>query len=159
MYVCMFLSYWEVRVRLCVVCTRLMVDSLSDSKSWRVYGRNAEEVKSALLAAHPGLTVILNPEKPRRNSFEVTLLDGGKGKFPSLTGSKLECCEQLSRLQSPQEWQHSQPSVSTWCFYSFIMAGICWHRIYSTFMSYAVLFLFCSSRNVSVDWNKEGATS
>ncbi|TKS72333.1 Selenoprotein H [Collichthys lucidus] len=36
------------------------------------------EVKSALLAAHPGLTVVLNPEKPRRNSFEITLLDGGK---------------------------------------------------------------------------------
>ncbi|CAG5990663.1 unnamed protein product [Menidia menidia] len=42
-----------------------------------VYGRNAEEVKAALLAAHPGLTVVLNPEKPRRNSFEITLLDGG----------------------------------------------------------------------------------
>uniref|UniRef100_A0A3B5K0Y1 Selenoprotein H n=1 Tax=Takifugu rubripes TaxID=31033 RepID=A0A3B5K0Y1_TAKRU len=40
-----------------------------------VYGRNAEAVKSALLAAHPGLTVVLNPEKPRRNSFEITLLD------------------------------------------------------------------------------------
>uniref|UniRef100_A0A3B4UN35 Selenoprotein H n=1 Tax=Seriola dumerili TaxID=41447 RepID=A0A3B4UN35_SERDU len=38
--------------------------------------RNAEEVKSALLAAHPGLTVVLNPEKPRRKSFEITLLDG-----------------------------------------------------------------------------------
>lgn len=43
-----------------------------------MYGRNAEEVKSALLAARPGLTVVLNPEKPRRNSFEITLLDGGK---------------------------------------------------------------------------------
>uniref|UniRef100_A0A3Q3AIJ8 Selenoprotein H n=1 Tax=Kryptolebias marmoratus TaxID=37003 RepID=A0A3Q3AIJ8_KRYMA len=41
-----------------------------------VYGRNAEEVKSALLAARPTLTVVLNPEKPRRNSFEITLLDG-----------------------------------------------------------------------------------
>ncbi|KAM3612883.1 uncharacterized protein V6R79_016327 [Siganus canaliculatus] len=36
------------------------------------------EVKSALLAAHPGLTVVLNPDKPRRNSFEITLRDGGK---------------------------------------------------------------------------------
>lgn len=45
-----------------------------------MYGRNAEEVKSALLAAHAGLTVVLNPEKPRRNSFEITLLDGGKGE-------------------------------------------------------------------------------
>ncbi|CAB1435596.1 unnamed protein product [Pleuronectes platessa] len=40
--------------------------------------RNAEEVKSALLAAHPGLTVILNREKPRRKSFEITLQDGVK---------------------------------------------------------------------------------
>lgn len=43
-----------------------------------MYGRNAGEVKSALLAAHPGLTVVLNPEKPRRNSFEITLVDGEK---------------------------------------------------------------------------------
>lgn len=50
------------------------------SKSWRVYGRNAQEVKSALLAAHPELTVVLNPEKPRRNSFEITLVDGEKGE-------------------------------------------------------------------------------
>uniref|UniRef100_A0A667XVU7 Selenoprotein H n=1 Tax=Myripristis murdjan TaxID=586833 RepID=A0A667XVU7_9TELE len=40
-----------------------------------VYGRNAEAVKAALLAAHPDLTVVLNPEKPRRNSFEITLVD------------------------------------------------------------------------------------
>uniref|UniRef100_A0A3Q3KP04 Selenoprotein H n=1 Tax=Mastacembelus armatus TaxID=205130 RepID=A0A3Q3KP04_9TELE len=45
---------------------------------YSMYGRNAEEVKSALLAAHPELTVVLNPEKPRRNSFEITLLDGDK---------------------------------------------------------------------------------
>uniref|UniRef100_A0A8C8DQ77 Uncharacterized protein n=1 Tax=Oryzias sinensis TaxID=183150 RepID=A0A8C8DQ77_9TELE len=45
-----------------------------------VYGRNAEEVKSALLAARPELTVVCNPEKPRRNSFEITLLDGAKGE-------------------------------------------------------------------------------
>lgn len=45
-----------------------------------MYGRNAEEVKTAILAAHPELTVILNPEKPRRNSFEITLVDGGKGE-------------------------------------------------------------------------------
>lgn len=45
-----------------------------------MYGRNAEEVKAALLAAHPGLAVVLNPEKPRRNSFEITLLDASKGE-------------------------------------------------------------------------------
>ena len=49
-----------------------------------MYGRNAEEVKSALLAAHPDLTVVLNPEKPRRNSFEITLLEGGKGEEDKL---------------------------------------------------------------------------
>jgi len=43
-----------------------------------VYGRNAEGVRVALLAVHPELKVILNPEKPRRNSFEITLMDGGK---------------------------------------------------------------------------------
>lgn len=43
-----------------------------------MYGRNAGEVKSALLAALPELTVVLNPEKPRRNSFEITLVDGEK---------------------------------------------------------------------------------
>uniref|UniRef100_A0A3Q3F136 Selenoprotein H n=1 Tax=Labrus bergylta TaxID=56723 RepID=A0A3Q3F136_9LABR len=36
------------------------------------------DVKSALLAAHPGLTVVFNPVKPRRNSFEISLLDGDK---------------------------------------------------------------------------------
>lgn len=43
-----------------------------------MYGRNAQEVKTALLAAHPELTVVLNPKAPRRNSFEIILLDGGK---------------------------------------------------------------------------------
>uniref|UniRef100_A0A671UXY9 Selenoprotein H n=1 Tax=Sparus aurata TaxID=8175 RepID=A0A671UXY9_SPAAU len=36
----------------------------------------AVEVKSALLAARPELTVELNPEKPRKKTFEITLLDG-----------------------------------------------------------------------------------
>ncbi len=53
---------------------------ISDSKSWRVYRCHAEKVKSALLAAHPDLTVVLNPEKPRKKSFDITLLDGGKGE-------------------------------------------------------------------------------
>uniref|UniRef100_A0A3B5AIM3 Selenoprotein H n=1 Tax=Stegastes partitus TaxID=144197 RepID=A0A3B5AIM3_9TELE len=51
-------------------------DRGEEESGLQVYGRNAEEVKSALLAACPDLTVVLNPEKPRRNSFEVTLLDG-----------------------------------------------------------------------------------
>lgn len=52
-----------------------------------MYGRNAEEVKSALLAAFPDLTVVFNPEKPRRNSFEITLMDGDK-EIPLWTGIK-----------------------------------------------------------------------
>uniref|UniRef100_A0A3B4EJS2 Selenoprotein H n=1 Tax=Pygocentrus nattereri TaxID=42514 RepID=A0A3B4EJS2_PYGNA len=32
----------------------------------------------ALLAAQPELRVVLNPQKPRRNSFEVTLVEGSK---------------------------------------------------------------------------------
>lgn len=55
--------------------------SVSLSKSWRVYGRNADAVREALLSAHPELHVVLNPEKPRRNSFEVTLIEGKKGTF------------------------------------------------------------------------------
>uniref|UniRef100_A0A8C4NL86 Selenoprotein H n=1 Tax=Dicentrarchus labrax TaxID=13489 RepID=A0A8C4NL86_DICLA len=31
---------------------------------------------SVISGTHPGLTVVLNPEKPRRKSFEITLLDG-----------------------------------------------------------------------------------
>ncbi|CAB1325461.1 unnamed protein product, partial [Coregonus sp. 'balchen'] len=42
------------------------------------YGRNAEEVRVALLAAHPDLTVVLNPQKPRSKSFEVMLVEGEK---------------------------------------------------------------------------------
>ena len=50
------------------------------SKSWRVYGRHAEGVKEALLTVRPELTVVLNPEKPRRKSFEITLVEGERGK-------------------------------------------------------------------------------
>lgn len=35
-------------------------------------------MREALLSAHPELHVVLNPEKPRRNSFEVTLIEGKK---------------------------------------------------------------------------------
>jgi len=43
-----------------------------------VYRRAAEGVRGALLAVHPELKVILNPEKPRKKSFDITLIDGGK---------------------------------------------------------------------------------
>uniref|UniRef100_A0A8C6TKN3 Selenoprotein H n=1 Tax=Neogobius melanostomus TaxID=47308 RepID=A0A8C6TKN3_9GOBI len=46
-----------------------------------LYGRNALEVKSALVAARPDITVVLNPLKPRRNSFEITWMDGDKEKI------------------------------------------------------------------------------
>ncbi|XP_051513523.1 selenoprotein H-like [Myxocyprinus asiaticus] len=38
--------------------------------------RNAESVREALAASHPELCVVLNPQKPRWNSFEVTLMQG-----------------------------------------------------------------------------------
>uniref|UniRef100_A0A5F8HLQ7 Selenoprotein H n=1 Tax=Monodelphis domestica TaxID=13616 RepID=A0A5F8HLQ7_MONDO len=46
----------------------------------RVYARHAEAVGQALRLARPGLPVLLNPAKPRRSSFEVTLLrpDGSR---------------------------------------------------------------------------------
>ncbi len=52
---------------------------LFHSKSWRVYGRNAEGVREALAASHPELRVVLNPQKPRRKSFEIMLMEGDKG--------------------------------------------------------------------------------
>lgn len=45
-----------------------------------MYGRNAEGVREALGASHPELRIVLNPQKPRRNSFEVTLMHGDEGK-------------------------------------------------------------------------------
>lgn len=76
-----------------------------------MYGRNAEEVKSAILAAHPEMTVVLNPEKPRRNSFEITLLDGGKGEdvrnrkhcFLASTRDDLDGTEIISFLLTNEE--------------------------------------------------------
>uniref|UniRef100_A0A8C8EVD1 Uncharacterized protein n=2 Tax=Oncorhynchus TaxID=8016 RepID=A0A8C8EVD1_ONCTS len=41
--------------------------------------RCAEGVRDALLAARPDLIVVLNPQKPRKKSLEVTLVEGGKG--------------------------------------------------------------------------------
>ena len=58
-----------------------------------MYGRNAEGVKVALTAAHPELKVFLNPQKPRRNSFEITLVEEeGEG-------------EQASPYASGARWQ------------------------------------------------------
>lgn len=71
------------------------------SKSWRVYGRNAEGVREALAASHPDLQVVLNPQKPRRNSFEVTLMEGDKGKaarqYPYMS---LFWCHWVTKLNS-----------------------------------------------------------
>ncbi|CAL8266996.1 unnamed protein product [Boreogadus saida] len=38
----------------------------------------ADECTGALLTVRPELTVVLNPEKPRRKSFEITLVEGEK---------------------------------------------------------------------------------
>uniref|UniRef100_A0A8C9UXK9 Selenoprotein H n=1 Tax=Scleropages formosus TaxID=113540 RepID=A0A8C9UXK9_SCLFO len=43
---------------------------------WSV--RHAEGLREALEASNPELKVQINPEKPRRNSFEVTLFGEGK---------------------------------------------------------------------------------
>uniref|UniRef100_A0A8D0HC68 Selenoprotein H n=1 Tax=Sphenodon punctatus TaxID=8508 RepID=A0A8D0HC68_SPHPU len=51
-----------------------------DAEVNSVYGRNADAVSEVLRHAFTDLTVEINPEKPRRNSFEVSLLkeDGSK---------------------------------------------------------------------------------
>ncbi|XP_062380715.1 selenoprotein H-like [Sardina pilchardus] len=51
---------------------------IEHSKSCRVYRQHAEAVKSAIQAAHPDMCVELNPQKPRRYSFDISLLDAGK---------------------------------------------------------------------------------
>lgn len=46
-----------------------------------MYGRHAEGVRAALTEARSDLKVQLNPQKPRRNSFEVTLFVKGEGEW------------------------------------------------------------------------------
>uniref|UniRef100_A0A3B4AEC3 Selenoprotein H n=1 Tax=Periophthalmus magnuspinnatus TaxID=409849 RepID=A0A3B4AEC3_9GOBI len=59
----------------------VQAEEASVGEEGEMYGRNAQEVKSALLDARPDLTVVLNPQKPRRNSFEITWMDGDKEKI------------------------------------------------------------------------------
>uniref|UniRef100_A0A3B3I7K2 Selenoprotein H n=1 Tax=Oryzias latipes TaxID=8090 RepID=A0A3B3I7K2_ORYLA len=54
---------------------KVLIEHCTELMDMLLFGK---EVKSALLAARPELTVVCNPEKPRRNSFEITLLDGAK---------------------------------------------------------------------------------
>lgn len=48
-----------------------------------MYGRQAAAVSQALRGEAPGLALRVNPAKPRRGSFEVTLLlaDGGRAEL------------------------------------------------------------------------------
>uniref|UniRef100_A0A671MSM3 Selenoprotein H n=1 Tax=Sinocyclocheilus anshuiensis TaxID=1608454 RepID=A0A671MSM3_9TELE len=45
-------------------------------------------VREALAASQPELHVVLNPQKPRRNSFEVTLMEGDKAEVVLWSGIK-----------------------------------------------------------------------
>lgn len=38
-----------------------------------MYQRRANEIGSALAEAFPGVSLVFNEQKPRRNSFEITL--------------------------------------------------------------------------------------
>ncbi|CDQ61240.1 unnamed protein product [Oncorhynchus mykiss] len=53
--------------------------SFNTVKSDEFTGVNAEGVRVALLAAHPDLIVVLNPQNPQSKSFEVML--GRKGSM------------------------------------------------------------------------------
>lgn len=48
-----------------------------------MYGRQAAALSQALRQEAPGLALQVNPAKPRRGSFEVTLLraDGGRAEL------------------------------------------------------------------------------
>uniref|UniRef100_A0A8D2LI32 Selenoprotein H n=2 Tax=Varanus komodoensis TaxID=61221 RepID=A0A8D2LI32_VARKO len=54
----------------------------------RVFGRNADAVSQALQQAFPDALVEINPEKPRRNSFEVALLKEDGSRVELWTGLK-----------------------------------------------------------------------
>ncbi|KPP73622.1 selenoprotein H-like [Scleropages formosus] len=57
-------------------------DELEKEQGQRIvieHCRHAEGLREALEASNPELKVQINPEKPRRNSFEVTLFGEGKG--------------------------------------------------------------------------------
>uniref|UniRef100_A0A673KAZ6 Selenoprotein H n=1 Tax=Sinocyclocheilus rhinocerous TaxID=307959 RepID=A0A673KAZ6_9TELE len=47
-----------------------------------------KEKLGALVASHPELRVVLNPQKPRRNSFEITLMEGDKAEVILWSGIK-----------------------------------------------------------------------
>uniref|UniRef100_A0A672RJZ0 Uncharacterized protein n=1 Tax=Sinocyclocheilus grahami TaxID=75366 RepID=A0A672RJZ0_SINGR len=55
---------------------KLGVDNKDEETGQRVVIEHCKSVCEALAASHPELRVVLNPQKPRRNSFEVTLFCG-----------------------------------------------------------------------------------
>uniref|UniRef100_A0A673FWT3 Selenoprotein H-like n=1 Tax=Sinocyclocheilus rhinocerous TaxID=307959 RepID=A0A673FWT3_9TELE len=46
------------------------VDNKDEETGQRVVIEHCKSVREALAASHPELRVVLNPQKPRRNSFE-----------------------------------------------------------------------------------------
>lgn len=56
-----------------------------------MFGRNAAAVSEALREAVANLAVDINPEKPRRNSFEVSLVkEDGSSEYPQPVGGRGE---------------------------------------------------------------------
>uniref|UniRef100_A0A8C0WVW6 Selenoprotein H n=1 Tax=Castor canadensis TaxID=51338 RepID=A0A8C0WVW6_CASCN len=68
----------------------------------RVYGRNAAAVSQALRQEAPELPVKVNPSKPRRGSFEVTLLRPDGSSSELWTGIKKGPPRKL-KFPEPQE--------------------------------------------------------
>uniref|UniRef100_A0A8C9PJR6 Selenoprotein H n=1 Tax=Spermophilus dauricus TaxID=99837 RepID=A0A8C9PJR6_SPEDA len=68
----------------------------------RVYGRNAAALSQALRLEAPELPVKVNPSKPRRGSFEVTLLRRDGSSAELWTGIKKGPPRKL-KFPEPQE--------------------------------------------------------
>uniref|UniRef100_A0A452R732 Selenoprotein H n=2 Tax=Ursus americanus TaxID=9643 RepID=A0A452R732_URSAM len=68
----------------------------------RVYGRNAAALSQALRLETPELPVEVNPAKPRRGSFEVTLLRPDGSSVELWTGIKKGPPRKL-KFPEPQE--------------------------------------------------------
>uniref|UniRef100_A0A8C6GBC2 Selenoprotein H n=1 Tax=Mus spicilegus TaxID=10103 RepID=A0A8C6GBC2_MUSSI len=68
----------------------------------RVYGRHAAALSQALQLEAPELPVQVNPSKPRRGSFEVTLLRSDNSRVELWTGIKKGPPRKL-KFPEPQE--------------------------------------------------------
>lgn len=104
------------------------------STSWQVYRRRASEISTALREVIDDFEVTVNASKPRRGSFELTLIDEGRGSWVALelhNNCDLKCRSVMTRSWSVQKihkYTYTMPIVDSsksdiiwfWLFYFWI---------------------------------------